>query len=145
MSADLDRALVEARALVGTPYHIGMAVPGVGCDCIGVIECVWRAVRKDLKPNRPPVVKDYFRTGQEHILGACREHLKELSAPQPGAVLVFRLAPGVDASHIGICSEMKDGTPFRFIHGHDARIARRVVETTLGKFWLPRLVGIFKV
>ena len=41
----LRQALVaEARAWLGTPYRHQAALRGVGCDCLGLVRGVWRAV-----------------------------------------------------------------------------------------------------
>ncbi|MGR3492459.1 MAG: peptidase P60, partial [Shimia sp.] len=34
----------EARRWIGTPYHHRASLRGVGCDCLGLIRGVWRAV-----------------------------------------------------------------------------------------------------
>ena len=39
-----DKIIAEARAWIGTPYHHQAAVKGVGCDCLGLVRGVWRAV-----------------------------------------------------------------------------------------------------
>lgn len=39
-----DIIIVEARSWIGTPYHHQAALKGVGCDCLGLVRGVWRAV-----------------------------------------------------------------------------------------------------
>jgi NlpC/P60 family putative phage cell wall peptidase len=36
--------LEEARSWIGTPYQHQASLKGVGCDCIGLVRGVWRAV-----------------------------------------------------------------------------------------------------
>ena len=134
-----------ARELLGTRYQLGYSKPGVGCDCIGVIEHVWRTVRPDVPPLREPVIDDYYNDPRDLLLTGARQHLQELDRPEVGAVLVFRIRATPGCSHIGICSEMENGQPHRLIHAHDGRMIRKVVETTLGALWLPRLAGIFRL
>lgn len=134
-----------ARVLLGTPYLLGHSRPAIGCDCIGVIEHAWREVRADQPPLRGPVAVDYYNDPSDLLLSGAREHLREIDRAKVGAVLVFRIRATPGCSHIGICSETKDGKPHRLIHAHDGRMVRKVVETTLGQLWLPRLAGIFEI
>lgn len=142
MSNKVEKA---ARDLIGTRYMLGYSKPKIGCDCIGVIEHVWREVRGDSPPLRAPATVDYYNDPRDLLLNGARRYLQELKLAELGAVLVFRIRDTPGCSHIGICSEMKEGQPYRFIHAHDGRMVRKVVETTLGTLWLLRLAGIFKI
>ena len=44
----LTRAAIvaEARAWIGTRYRHQASVKGVGCDCLGLVRGVWRALRR---------------------------------------------------------------------------------------------------
>ena len=140
-----ESVIAAARALIGTRYLLGYSEPGLGCDCIGVIEHAWRQSRDDVPPLRQPVVGDYYNDPRDLLLSGARLHLEELKLAEPGAVLVFRMRDTPGCSHIGICSEIKDGLAHRLVHAHDGRMVRKVVETTLGALWQPRLAGIFKL
>jgi NlpC/P60 family putative phage cell wall peptidase len=45
--------IAEARSWIGTPYHHQAALKGVGCDCLGLVRGVWRAVY-GADPEHPP-------------------------------------------------------------------------------------------
>ena len=36
--------VAEARAWIGTPYRHQGSLKGIGCDCLGLVRGVWRAV-----------------------------------------------------------------------------------------------------
>jgi NlpC/P60 family putative phage cell wall peptidase len=38
------RIIAEARAFIGTPYRHQASLQGVGCDCLGLVRGVWRAI-----------------------------------------------------------------------------------------------------
>ena len=38
------RIIAEARAWIGTPYRHQARCKGVGCDCLGLVRGVWRAL-----------------------------------------------------------------------------------------------------
>ena len=47
MTAEASRAeeiVARARAWIGTPYRHQASRKGVGCDCLGLVRGVWRAV-----------------------------------------------------------------------------------------------------
>jgi NlpC/P60 family putative phage cell wall peptidase len=37
--------VAETRAWLGTPYRHQASLKGVGCDCLGLVRGVWRAIR----------------------------------------------------------------------------------------------------
>ena len=46
MSMSVDRALIiaEARSWIGMPYRHQGSLKGIGCDCLGLVRGVWRAL-----------------------------------------------------------------------------------------------------
>ena len=38
--------IAEARSWIGTPYRHQASLKGVGCDCLGLVRGVWRALQK---------------------------------------------------------------------------------------------------
>src|SRR5690242_12458263 len=48
------RIIAEARAFIGTPYRHQASLKGVGCDCLGLVRGVWRAVYGDEPEQRRP-------------------------------------------------------------------------------------------
>jgi hypothetical protein len=73
--------VAEARSWIGTPYHHQASVKHVGCDCLGLVRGVWRAL---LGPEPEPDPRLLPRLGrgrrQETMLAAARRHLIEIDA-----------------------------------------------------------------
>jgi hypothetical protein len=46
-------SLAETRDWIGTPYQHQTSLKGVGCDCLGLVRGVWRAVI-GAEPERAP-------------------------------------------------------------------------------------------
>ena len=90
----------EARSWIGTPYRHQASLKRVGCDCLGLVRGVWRALYGDEAETLPAYSRDWAQsTGQETLLEAARRHLTEVapaSGAQPGDVLSrdVVLAPG---------------------------------------------------
>lgn len=60
--SNLDRAVVaEAMDWIGTPYRHQASRKGVGCDCLGLVRGVWRA----LYGREPEAPGPYRPTGQK--------------------------------------------------------------------------------
>lgn len=132
------RALVldEARRWIGTPYRHQASLPGAGCDCLGLIRGVWRALYGAEPEQAPPYSPDWAaRGGGEMLLDAARRWLVEAQTPQAGDVLVFRYAPDTPASHCAILSR-----PAHMIH---AMQGRAVCESALAPWWRRRIAGAF--
>ena len=49
------RIIAEARAWIGTPYRHQASLQGVGCDCLGLVRGVWRALH-GAEPEATPAV-----------------------------------------------------------------------------------------
>ncbi len=135
------RAAVVAEALewLGTPYRHQASLKGVGCDCLGYVRGVWRAVIGPEPEAPPPYTPDWAEAGGEDALfaAACR-HLCRLAADEalPGDVLLFRWRPGVPAKHLGILVE-----PGRFLHAQEHAA---VAPAPLAGWWHGRLAAAFR-
>ena len=53
------RIVAEARAWIGTPYRHQASLKGVGCDCLGLVRGVWRAVIGPEPERAPPYAPDW--------------------------------------------------------------------------------------
>jgi NlpC/P60 family putative phage cell wall peptidase len=120
----VDRAAIvaEARSWVGTPYRHQASIQGVGCDCLGLVRGVWRALYGDEPEAPPPYRPDWAETGgRETLLEAARRHLVEIpvSAARPGDVLLFRMSPDACLKH---CAILADGAPRRPGAAHAPRL-----------------------
>lgn len=130
--------VAEARLWLGTPYCHQASQKGAGCDCLGLVRGVWRAVVGREPEALPPYTPDWAETlGEETLLAAARRHLIEipLSQAKRGDVLVFRMASEVPAKHCGLLL-----APDLFIHAY---WGRAVTETRLSAWWAKRLAAAF--
>ncbi|MCR4269221.1 NlpC/P60 family protein [Nitratireductor sp. ZSWI3] len=137
--AVLARAVVgEALDWVGTPYRHQASRKGVGCDCLGLLRGVWRALY-GFEPEDPgPYSADWAETGKDdRLLNAarrcCRERApRELAA---GHVIILRWRPHLPAKHVGILT-----APGQFVHAYQGS---RVVVSALVPQWRRRIAGVF--
>lgn len=132
------RIVAEARSWLGTPYQHQASLKGVGCDCLGLVRGVWRAVEGEEPEAAPPYRPDWAELGgEELLLGAARRWLCERASggAESGDVLFFRMAEGAPVKHAGILS-----APDRLVHAY---WGRTVVESPLGPWWRARLAAAF--
>jgi NlpC/P60 family putative phage cell wall peptidase len=131
-------AIAEALEWVGTPYRHQGSRKGVGCDCLGLIRGVWRALYAQ-EPEEPgPYSPDWAEAGgRDRLLEAARRHCVEKPAAEmgPGDILVFRWRDNVAAKHCGILVG-----PARFVHAYEGNA---VVVSALVPSWRRRVAGVF--
>jgi NlpC/P60 family putative phage cell wall peptidase len=128
-----ERVVAAARAWLGTPYRHQASVMGAGCDCLGLVRGVWRAVVGEEPWTMPP-----YRTGWRGDTGlteAAMRFLCPAEALAAGRVVLFRLGA---ASHARHCAILVSAA--RFIHAQE-RIG--VVEADLTEGWRRRVAGVF--
>lgn len=132
----------EARAWIGTPFHHGQALRGIGCDCIGLISGV--AARFDLPEAR--AWRDDARFNgygpiprPDMLMRGCAEYLDKLSIDSAtiGDVLLFAFKD--EPMHFGIISQHY---PRYVIHGFQ-RVGRVVENGVSANFW--RVVRAFGI
>lgn len=132
----------EARRWIGTPYQHQASKREVGCDCIGLVRGVARAVG----------FQDPFETGD------AREFTGYGASPDPArlraAVARFLNPIGRDAASCGDIMLMRfkrepqhfalliERHPDRMIHSLST--IGRVVETHVAGQWLPRVLGFYR-
>jgi NlpC/P60 family putative phage cell wall peptidase len=137
--------VAEARSWIGTPYHHQASVKHVGCDCLGLVRGVWRALVGPEPEAIPGYSSDWGEvSGQETLLAAARRHLIEIdpAAARPGDILVFRMRPGRMAKHAGIvvgCAGPEGGN-LKFIHAQEGG---PVCELALSPWWQARIAAAF--
>lgn len=143
-SVELRAAIVaEARTWLHTPYHHQQSAKGAGCDCLGLVRGVYRAVIGPEPAPLPAYTPDWAETaGEETLLAACKAYLREIEQHEalPGDVVLFRLVAGAPAKHVGIISEGGFGREI-MIHAYEGVGA--VIEQAMGKAWWRRCVGAF--
>jgi NlpC/P60 family putative phage cell wall peptidase len=133
------RAVSEARAWIGTPYRHQASLKGTGCDCLGLVRGVWRALY-GAEPEPPPAyAPDWAEaSGEERLAAAARRWLTEVPPAEAvaGDVLLFRWRPHLPAKHAAILS-----APDRMIHAYDGAA---VAEVYFAPFWRRRLAFAFR-
>lgn len=130
--------IAEARTWIGTPYAHGASVRGIGCDCLGLVTGVWRALLGPLPEGIPPYAHDWAEaTGDERMAQAAARHLIALPPgdAEPGDVLLFRWRLGRPASHAAIAIG-----PDSMVHAHDGAA---VAEVAIIPAWRRRLAYRF--
>lgn len=130
-----DRIVAEARSWIGTPYRHQASLRGVGCDCVGLVRGVWRAVIGNEPEPPPPYSPDWAEAGADTLVDAARRYLVEAERVQPGAVLLFRWREGLAAKHCAIATSAD-----AMVHAHDGA---EVAEVALRSWWRRHLAHVF--
>ena len=140
MSAEIrNRIIAEARAWIGTPYMHQASFNGVGCDCLGLLRGVWRAIHGMEPEPLPAYAADWAEAnGEERLAAAARRHLIEIDSSEaaPGDVLLFRWRPHLPAKHAAIVSGDD-----RMIHAYDGAA---VAQVYFAPFWRRRVAFAFR-
>ena len=126
-----------ARGWIGTPYRHQASCLGAGADCLGLIRGLWRA-RLGAEPETlPPYSPRWDEAGEDEALwAALLRHMPPARTPRDGQVLLFRMAAGARAKHLGIAA--RNGAAF--IH---ACPRAGVIEAALSDPWARRIVARF--
>ena len=130
--------LAEARDWIGTPYQHQASAKGAGCDCLGLVRGVWRALCGAEPELAPAYTPDWAeRQGAETLLNAARRNLHEvvLSDAAPAYVLLFRMHAAAPAKHVAILDEEA-----RIIHAY---WGRAVVRSYFAPWWRARCIAAF--
>jgi NlpC/P60 family putative phage cell wall peptidase len=134
-----DTIIAEARAWIGTPYHHQAAIKGVGCDCLGLVRGVWRAIY-GADPEQPPAYsRDWAESlGRETLAEAAGRHMIPLviDAAEPGDLLLFAVNGHAPAKH---CAILVSGD--RMVHAVESH---PVAEVALVPWWRGRLRFAFR-
>jgi NlpC/P60 family putative phage cell wall peptidase len=134
-----DIIIADARSWIGTPYRHQASLKGVGCDCLGLVRGVWRALHGEEPEPMPAYSRDWAEAaaretlaevGSRHLLPVARD------AMQGGDVLLFRWRTGLVAKHAAILTA--DET---MIHAHDGA---EVAEVAFAPWWRRRLAYAFR-
>ncbi|WP_293853188.1 NlpC/P60 family protein [uncultured Alsobacter sp.] len=136
--SDAARIVAEARAWIGTPYRHAASLRGVGCDCLGLVRGVWRALYGEEPEPVPAYSADWAEAaGAETLRDAAARHLagRPVDEARAGDLLLFRWRDGTPAKHCGIATG-----PGRMVHAHDGA---SVAEVDLG-LWRRRLSHAFR-
>ncbi|GAA6162561.1 hypothetical protein NBRC116590_02650 [Pelagimonas sp. KU-00592-HH] len=118
----------EAREWIGTPFLHQQSVQGGGCDCVGLIRGLWRAIIGP-EPEAPPPYPSRVDLLEASILTEFADrYLQPISADEagPGDVLVMRFKEDTPTHHAVILVEAG-----RCVHAWGGRTVRKVVEGPL--------------
>jgi NlpC/P60 family putative phage cell wall peptidase len=134
------RIIAEARAFIGTPYRHQASLKGVGCDCLGLVRGVWRAVHGAEPEATPAYTRDWAESrGSEALADAAQRNLERLDDAQtfaPGDVLLFRYRERYPAKHAAIATSRDT-----MVHAHDGAA---VAEVAIAPWWRRRLAFAFR-
>lgn len=131
-----------ARVWIGTPYVHQASALGAGCDCLGLVRGVWRALNGKEPEKIPAYSFDWSEPqGDEQLWAAAGRHLRAKAKAEAalGDVILFRMRHGSVAKHLGIQGRI--GTAPSFIHAYTGR---GVVESPLSAPWRRRIVARFE-
>jgi NlpC/P60 family putative phage cell wall peptidase len=129
--------VAEARRWIGTPYLHQASCVHVGCDCLGLVRGVWRALVGPEPEETPPYSPDWAEAqGEETLSLAAHRHFTRVDATAFGAgdVLLFRFRDVGPAKHLGIATSAT-----HMVHAHGGAC---VAEAAIG-VWRKRIVGAF--
>lgn len=132
------KLLTEAREWIGTPYVHQASAKGAGCDCLGLVRGVWRALYGAEPEAAPAYTPDWAeRAGAETLLAAAHRHLQPVVLEQaaPGDVLLFRMDARSPIKHAAILDEEA-----RIIHAY---WGRAVVRSRFAPWWRARCAAAF--
>lgn len=91
----------EARCWIGTPFHHGARLAGIGVDCAQLLIAVYGAALGVPEPVLPAYAPDWFlHEDREHLVEQLRDAMVETKSPEIGDVAVFRYGRAI--SHAGI-------------------------------------------
>ncbi|HOQ37934.1 MAG TPA: NlpC/P60 family protein [Acetivibrio sp.] len=107
MNKKLREAVIkEAMTWLGTPYHRGAKLKGVGVDCgqflIGVYENVGYLKPGECNPGYYPH-EIHLHRAEERYLEYILKYCNKVDEPQPGDIAMFRF--GKSSSHSAIVIE----------------------------------------
>ena len=133
------RIVAETRDWIGTPYQHQASLKGVGCDCLGLVRGVWRALIGDEPERAPPYAPGWAEAASgEPLADAAARHLIaiERGAFREGDVLLFRWRTHLPAKHAAIVT-----APDTMVHAHDGAA---VAEVAIAPWWRRRLAYAFR-
>jgi len=131
--------IAEARQWIGTPYRHQASLKDVGCDCLGLVRGVWRAVMGEEPERAPPYAPDWAEAAKgEPLAEAAARHLQPIAVDgfAEGDVLLFRWREGLAAKHMAIVTAHD-----LMVHAHDGAC---VAEVALAPWWRRRIAYAFR-
>lgn len=131
--------IAEARTWIGTPYRHQASLRDVGCDCLGLVRGVWRALHGEEPERAPPYAPDWAEAAAgEPLADAAARHLIAIAREDcsAGNVILFRWRTGLAAKHLAITTPND-----RMVHAHEGAA---VTEVALAPWWRRRIAYAFR-
>jgi NlpC/P60 family putative phage cell wall peptidase len=132
--------ITETRGWIGTPYRHQASLKGMGCDCLGLVRGVWRALFGEEPEPVPAYAPDWAESGGlDSLAQAATRHLvalEDAKAFGPGDVLLFRWRERYPAKHAAIATARD-----LMVHAHDGAA---VAEVAIAPWWRRRLACAFR-
>jgi NlpC/P60 family putative phage cell wall peptidase len=129
----------EARGWIETPYQHQASLKHIGCDCLGLVRGVWRALYSIEPEPMPAYAPDWAEAGgQEQLFEAAMRHMQPVATDQyrPGDLLAFRWRPHLPAKHLAIATSATT-----MIH---AQQGASVCEVPICRWWHRHLAFCFQ-
>jgi NlpC/P60 family putative phage cell wall peptidase len=130
--------LEETRSWLGTPYRHQASAKHAGCDCLGLVRGVWRALYGAEPEPTPPYTPDWAEARAcETLYLAASRHMNGVALQDvaPGDVILFRMHPTAPMKHAAILEEEN-----RLIHAY---WGRAVVLSRFAPWWRARARAAF--
>ncbi|MGU3536708.1 peptidase P60 [Methylobacterium sp. A54F] len=136
-----EAVVAQARLWLGTPYRHQASLPGIGCDCLGLLRGVWRGLLGPEPETPPPYAGSWAESapaGSDPLAEAALRHLLPVPDKRiaPGHVLLFGFRAHLPARHCAIATG-----PAAMIHAHDGAA---VTEVALTPWWRRHLRYVFR-
>src|SRR5690606_4437229 len=80
-----EKVVAAARAWLGTPYRHRASTMGAGCDCLGLLRGVWRALYGAEPAQVPPYRADRHDPGHEGALRRAAERFLAAETGEPAS------------------------------------------------------------
>ena len=139
MTVTREAIVAEAMSWLGTPYRHQASLKGTGCDCLGLLRGVWRALYGVEPEAMPGYTPDWAEArGEETLAAAAARHMTAIDPgdARAGDVLLFRWRANLPAKHAAIL--ISDD---RFIH---AQQGAAVATASLTPWWRRRIAFAFR-
>lgn len=133
VSVSRNRICKEALGWIGTPYLHQASTKMAGCDCLGLVRGVWRAVYGQEPAALPPYSPDWDEQGGAETLKQAADiylKTKPIAQANCGDVLLFRMCAGAPAKHMAIIL-----SETLIVHAY---WGRSVTKSFLAPYWLRR-------
>lgn len=110
----------------------------MGCDCLGLVMGVWRALYGEVPEEPGAYAPDWAEAGgRDRLLDAARRNFREIppDGAMPGDLLIFRWRAHLPAKHAGILIAAD-----RFVHAYEGHA---VLASALVPQWRRRIAAAF--